>query len=172
MKLSGLAVAGITLLFSLGTASAAVADPTPEAEQAQVLTSPDFQLPFPCGQTWTGNSTDSSAHQSDEIDFNRGSTADADLGDSVVAGASGTVVIAANQGSTNGFGNLVKIDHGGGYATYYAHLTSFSVSAGQTVTQGQKIGAVGKTTKPGINISAATAPSTCSATALTATTAS
>jgi hypothetical protein len=59
------------------------------------------------------------------------------------------VVTAANQGSTNGFGNLVKIDHGGGYATYYAHLNSFSVSAGQTVTQGQKIGAVGKTSKPG-----------------------
>ncbi|WP_250907437.1 M23 family metallopeptidase [Nonomuraea sp. NEAU-A123] len=40
------------------------------------------------------------------------------------------VVAAANQGSTNGFGNLVKIDHGGGYATGYAHLNSFSVNAG------------------------------------------
>ena len=42
------------------------------------------------------------------------------------------------QGSANGFGNL---DHGGGYATSYAHLNSLSVSAGQTVTHGQKTGA-------------------------------
>ncbi|MEU4225083.1 M23 family metallopeptidase [Nonomuraea sp. NPDC026600] len=128
MKLSGLAVAGNTLLFSLGTASAAVADPTPEAEQAQVPASPGFQPPFPCGQTWNSSSTNSAAHQSNEIDFNRGSAADADLGDSVVAAASGTVAAPANQGSANGFGNLVQIDHGGGHATDYAHLNSLSPS--------------------------------------------
>lgn len=153
MKLTGAFVAGLALLFGLGSATAAAADSASRPEQAQTMAT-NFQLPFPCGQTWTGNSSASSAHQAWEIDFNRGSSADADLGDTVVAAAAGTVAISAHQGSTNGFGNLVKIDHGGGWATYYAHLNARSVSAGQTVTQGQKIGTVGKTSKPGNNISA------------------
>lgn len=73
---------------------------------------PNFQVPFPCNQTWNGNNDNSSAHVGWELDFNRGSTAD--LGDTVVAAAAGKVVISAHQGSTNGYGNLVKIDHGGG----------------------------------------------------------
>jgi murein DD-endopeptidase MepM/ murein hydrolase activator NlpD len=117
------------------------------------LAAPRFQLPFPCGQTWTGNSSASSAHRAYEIDFNRGGTADADLGDTVVAAAAGTVVISAHQGSLNGYGNLVKIDHGGGWQTFYAHLNSRTVAAGARVSQGQKIGTVGKTSKPGNNIS-------------------
>ena len=152
MKLSGAMVAGVALLFGLGTASAASADPEVGSEQAQILAT-NFQLPFPCGQSWTGNSSGSSAHQSYEIDFNRGSTAGADLGDTVVAAAAGTVAISAHQGSTNGFGNLVKVDHGSGWSTYYAHLNARSVSAGQSVTQGQKLGTVGNTSRPGNNIS-------------------
>jgi Peptidase family M23 len=114
---------------------------------------PNFQLPFPCNQTWTGNSSASSAHESWEIDFNRGGTADADLGDTVVAAAGGKVVISAHQGSTNGYGNLVKIDHGGGWSSYYAHLRVRSVALNAQVAQGQKIGEVGNTSKPGNNIS-------------------
>ncbi|MFI6908533.1 M23 family metallopeptidase [Nonomuraea sp. NPDC050394] len=157
MKLRGAVVAGVTLLLSLGavltTGSAASADPEPFSAEAEILAT-NFQLPFPCGQSWAGNSSASSAHQSWEIDFNRGGSADADLGDPVVAAASGTVVISAHQGSTNGYGNLVKIDHGSGWTTYYAHLNVRSVSAGQAVSQGQQIGTVGKTSKPGNNISA------------------
>ncbi|MEU8321502.1 M23 family metallopeptidase [Nonomuraea sp. NPDC048881] len=152
MKLSRSMVAGLALLLGLGTTTPAFADPEPESAQAQLLAT-NFQMPFPCGQTWTGNSSASSAHQSWEIDFNRGSTADADLGDPVVAAASGTVVISAHQGSTNGYGNLVKIDHGGGWSTYYAHLNTRLVSAGQSVSQGQQVGTVGNTSKPGNNIS-------------------
>ncbi|MEU6797592.1 M23 family metallopeptidase [Nonomuraea wenchangensis] len=155
---------GFVLLAGLiggQTASAAptsAPDPNDPPNQVTVpevstLAAPSFQLPFPCGQSWTGNSSNSSAHQSYEIDFNRGSTADADLGDTVVAAAAGTVVISAHQGSTNGYGNLVKIDHGGGWASYYAHLNVRSVSAGAQVKQGQKIGTVGNTSKPGNNIS-------------------
>ncbi|WP_327581298.1 M23 family metallopeptidase [Nonomuraea sp. NBC_00507] len=126
---------------------------TVEVPPVSTLATPAFHLPFPCGQSWTGNSSNSSAHRSYEIDFNRGSTADADLGDTVVAAAAGTVVISAHQGSANGFGNLVKIDHGGGWQTFYAHLNVRSVSAGARVSQGQKIGTLGKTSKPGNNIS-------------------
>jgi hypothetical protein len=126
--------------FGIGVANAAGARPA-------------FQMPFPCGQTWTGDSDNSSAHVSYEIDFNRGGTADADLGDTVVAAAGGTVLTSANQGSTNGYGNLVVIDHGGGWRTYYAHLRVRSVAQGATVSQGQQIGEVGNTSKPGNNIS-------------------
>ncbi|GAA1688649.1 M23 family metallopeptidase [Nonomuraea maheshkhaliensis] len=124
-----------------------------DVPDVSTLAAPSFQLPFPCGQSWTGNSSGSSAHRSYEIDFNRGGTANADLGDTVVAAAAGTVVISAHQGSTNGYGNLVKLDHGGGWTSYYAHLNARSVSAGTQVRQGQKLGTVGNTSKPGNNIS-------------------
>ncbi|WP_326823367.1 M23 family metallopeptidase [Streptosporangium sp. NBC_01756] len=176
MRLNGVLAAGFALLIGLaggavmapnagaatGTAGVTAAVPTPDpannpaddpAAEPPTIMATNFQLPFPCGQVWTGNSSASSAHQSWEIDFNRGSTADADLGDPVVAAAAGTVAISAHQGSTNGYGNLVKIDHGGGWSTYYAHLNSRAVSAGATVSQGQKIGTVGNTSKPGNNIS-------------------
>jgi murein DD-endopeptidase MepM/ murein hydrolase activator NlpD len=116
------------------------------------VAAPAFQVPFPCGQTWHGNSSNSSAHRNWEIDFNRGSGGSADLGDTVVAAAEGTVRTAAHQGSANGYGNLVKIEHPGNYFTFYAHLSSIAVTVGQVVSRGQSIGAVGNTSKPGNNI--------------------
>jgi hypothetical protein len=129
-------------IAGLASAAAALGLAVP-AEAAE----PAFQLPFPCGQTWHGNNPDSSAHVTKwEIDFNRGD----DLGSPVLAAAAGTVATAANQGSANGYGNLVKISHGSsGYFSYYAHLRDMTVSAGDTVTQGQLIGHVGNTSKPG-----------------------
>ncbi len=58
------------------------------------------------------------------------------------AAASGTVVLAA---STGGYGNYTCIDHGGGVSTCYAHQSSYAVSSGQSVSQGQVIGSVGCT---------------------------
>lgn len=113
----------------------------PDAEAAK----PNFRLPFPCGQKWVANNTNSSAHAAEELDFNRGSTAYADKGHTVLAAAYGTVATAANQGTSNGYGNLVKIDHGDGWYTYYAHLNTMAVKAGQTVSKGQPIGSVGNT---------------------------
>ncbi|MET1036854.1 MAG: peptidoglycan DD-metalloendopeptidase family protein, partial [Aeromicrobium sp.] len=40
-------------------------------------------------------------------------------------------------------GSLVRIDHGGGVETWYAHLSQVDVVSGQQVTKGQGIGAVG-----------------------------
>ncbi len=40
-------------------------------------------------------------------------------------------------GWMSGYGNLVMIDHGGGYATAYGHNSSIAVSCGQAVAQGQ-----------------------------------
>jgi len=58
----------------------------------------------------------------------------------------GTVVLAgAAPAGYSGYGNVVMIDHGNGIATLYAHLSRVDVAAGQTVQQGQQIGAIGAT---------------------------
>jgi murein DD-endopeptidase MepM/ murein hydrolase activator NlpD len=63
-------------------------------------------------------------------------------GTSVVASASGTVIVAGWMG---GYGNLVVIDHGNGIATAYGHNTSVTVGVGQSVAQGQLIAYSGNT---------------------------
>ena len=61
----------------------------------------------------------------------------------ILAADSGTVV---NAGWSNvGYGNMVMIAHGNGYNTLYGHLSSISVSVGQSVGQGQQIGVMGST---------------------------
>lgn len=78
------------------------------------------------------------------------------MGTPVVAAADGTV-IATNSSCTHnwgksyscgcggGYGNYVMISHAGGKMTVYGHLTSLTVSTGQTVSRGQVIGYVGST---------------------------
>ena len=63
-------------------------------------------------------------------------------GTPVYAAASGTVTFSGTKGS---YGMLVIIDHGNGYVTYYAHCSALYVSAGQSVSKGQNISAVGST---------------------------
>jgi murein DD-endopeptidase MepM/ murein hydrolase activator NlpD len=48
-------------------------------------------------------------------------------------------------GQSGDYGNLIIVEHQGGASTYYAHLQSLGVKAGQAVEQGQRIGAVGST---------------------------
>jgi murein DD-endopeptidase MepM/ murein hydrolase activator NlpD len=65
----------------------------------------------------------------------------APTGSAVRAAAGGRVIYA---GSMGGYGNIVVIDHGGGLATAYAHLSAIWAGGG-SVGQGQGIGAVGCT---------------------------
>jgi len=76
------------------------------------------------------------------FEFHTGQDIDAQTGDPVVAGATGTVTFAGVQ---NGYGNLVVIDHGGGLTTRYGHLSHIDVAQSQTVSRGQFIGRVGST---------------------------
>lgn len=68
-----------------------------------------------------------------------------------IASNQGTTVYASDGGSVTlagwngGYGNCIMIDHGNGYVTLYGHLSSISVSQGQSVSQGDVIGAVGST---------------------------
>ncbi len=50
-----------------------------------------------------------------------------------------------------GYGNLVILDHGGGWYSLYGHLDTISITCGQNVYKGELIGTVGisgNTTKP------------------------
>ena len=67
----------------------------------------------------------------------------APIGTPIYATADGTVGEAGyNNG---GYGNLIKVDHGRGIETRYAHLSAILVSPGQRVTRGQMIGRMGST---------------------------
>ena len=67
----------------------------------------------------------------------------------VLAAGSGVVVLRG--WSQYGYGNVIEIDHGNGYATIYAHLSSFEVALCQGVIAGQEIaisGSTGNSTGP------------------------
>ena len=63
-------------------------------------------------------------------------------GSPALASADGTVVAAGWGGA---YGYRVIIDHGGGYQTVYAHCSALYVQAGQQVSQGDTIAAIGQT---------------------------
>ncbi|MEX0592228.1 MAG: peptidoglycan DD-metalloendopeptidase family protein [Nitriliruptoraceae bacterium] len=72
------------------------------------------------------------------------------MGTAIRAAQSGTVVwtvtgcnAASSWGCGGGFGNYVVVDHGGGFATVYAHLANVGVQSGGSVGAGQTIGTVG-----------------------------
>ncbi|MGI6204364.1 MAG: murein hydrolase activator EnvC family protein [Anaerovoracaceae bacterium] len=79
-------------------------------------------------------------HQTDEI--HSGIDISASYGTNIYAAASGTVTIASYQKS---FGNCVRISHGSGLQTLYAHCSRLLVSPGQHVKRGQVIAKVGST---------------------------
>ena len=64
-------------------------------------------------------------------------------GSATYASDTGTVVWA--DWNIHCYGNLIVIDHGNGYVTFYAHLSAINVYPGQVVNQGQIIGATGNT---------------------------
>ena len=63
-------------------------------------------------------------------------------GTPIYAAAAGTVIDARYSSS---WGNVIKIDHGGGVVTLYAHCSWLGVSVGNVVSAGQQIAKVGST---------------------------
>ena len=118
----------------VGSAGLVVLGSAPEASAA-----PAFQVPFPCGQVWSGQ-TRTGHSPANAIDFNR----TGDDGDPVGASAAGTVTRVANEGSTS-YGRWIEISHGSGWTTRYAHLSAQRVAVGDVVSPGQLIGNVGNT---------------------------
>ncbi|OGF31253.1 hypothetical protein A2223_02340 [Candidatus Falkowbacteria bacterium RIFOXYA2_FULL_35_8] len=67
---------------------------------------------------------------------------DGDYNSPILAAEAGVVT---RVGWGNGYGNMVLVDHGGGIVTLYAHLQTFSVKVGQSVSRGQQLGMMGST---------------------------
>lgn len=72
--------------------------------------------------------------------------------DSIIAHTAGKVILMAagkkndpKATGTASYGNYVKLDHGNGYATLYAHLDTVEVKKGQQVAKGQVLGTMGNT---------------------------
>jgi murein DD-endopeptidase MepM/ murein hydrolase activator NlpD len=123
-----------------GPPSGEDADSSPTGQSVdEIASGPRFQLPFPCGQVWAGQ-TRTNHSPVNAIDFNRPD----DLHDPVLASAPGTVSRVADEGARS-YGRWIEIDHGGGYRTRYAHLQTQEVRVGQRVEGGQRIGTLGNT---------------------------
>jgi len=74
--------------------------------------------------------------------FHTGVDLEVPPGTPVHATADGVVTGAQWSGA---YGKLVKVDHGNGIETYYAHLSHFLVCPGQAVRRGQVIALSGRT---------------------------
>ncbi len=75
-----------------------------------------------------------------ESTFHRGMDIASNIGVPIYAPADGVVVFA---GAKRGFGNFIMIAHGYGIVTRYGHNSQNMVQAGQKVSKGEQIGAVG-----------------------------
>ncbi len=64
-------------------------------------------------------------------------------GEAVYASDAGVIVYAG--WNNYGYGNMIMVDHGNGFQSLYAHLSALNVGCGQSVGQGEVIGAVGNT---------------------------
>ncbi|MCK1794481.1 M23 family metallopeptidase [Streptomyces sp. XM4193] len=131
-------VPAMILMAGLAAPSASAAgthDATATDQRAQAT---NFQLPFTCGDPWR---LDTWGHNP-ALDM----VAEPDQ-----HGTEGAPLLASEAGTVNlsfwhdNAGNVVQIDHGGGYFTTYIHLESRSVEVGDTVAQGAGIGFVGRT---------------------------
>lgn len=100
---------------------------------------PAFASPFTCGQEWFARTY--AGHPQFAVDWNLPGSGEADFGQPVLAGAPGVVTVATNPG----YGNMVTIDHGNGWSTLYAHLSSVAVTTGERVVRNRVIGQVGRT---------------------------
>lgn len=64
-----------------------------------------------------------------------------ETGEAVYASDAGVIVYSG--WNDYGYGNMVMIDHGNGFQSLYAHLSAINVGCGQSVGQGEVIGAIG-----------------------------
>jgi murein DD-endopeptidase MepM/ murein hydrolase activator NlpD len=75
-----------------------------------------------------------------EGEFHTGIDISGPLGMPIHATADGVVISA---GMENGYGRMVRIDHGHGLTTCYGHMSGFAVAPGESVSRGQVIGYIG-----------------------------
>ena len=141
-------------MTAANAAAAAAGEPAPYTEEQMkqtaevaeigyVSSASGFTWPLPCSTRVSSEYGTRSDPFTGESRTHNGLDIDGfgNDGAPVVAAAAGTVITASYDSA---YGNYVVIDHGG-TSTVYAHMSGLNVSAGQTVSQGQTIGAVGST---------------------------
>jgi murein DD-endopeptidase MepM/ murein hydrolase activator NlpD len=140
MRLSTIRSAARRLCVVLASAAllTVTLNTTAGADQ-QALAAINLRTPFDCGQVWNAN-TRTNHNPLLSVDFQRSNA----LNQRVRSSASGTVTTVRDLGNTS-YGKYVIISHGQGITTLYAHLNSFNVSVGQSVSTGTVIGRVGST---------------------------
>lgn len=105
-----------------------------------------FQWPLPEAFTITSGFGERVDPFTGESDFHTGTDIAAPAGTPILAAADGTVTIANATDPWGGsYGYYIKLDHGNGLETLYAHCSAICVTPGQTVRQGEVIGYVGST---------------------------
>lgn len=105
-----------------------------------------FQWPLPDAYSITSHFGSREDPYSGETSSHTGTDISAPLGTPILAAAGGTVTIANATDPWGGsYGYYVKIDHGSGFETLYAHCSAICVTSGQSVQQGEVIGYVGST---------------------------
>ena len=105
-----------------------------------------LQWPLPVAGTITSPQGYRTDPITGETSYHSGTDIALPEGTPILAAADGTVTIANALDSWGGsYGYHVKLDHGGGLTTLYAHCSRICVTAGQQVTAGQVIAYVGQT---------------------------
>ncbi|MFF6994626.1 peptidoglycan DD-metalloendopeptidase family protein [Streptomyces sp. NPDC008313] len=135
------------------SAPAPAAKPAPAADTA---TDSGYTLPVQSSSVGTAYKTAGSMWSSG---YHTGVDFVVPTGTTIKSIAAGTVVSAGWGGA---YGNEVIVQHADGKYSQYAHLSQLSVSAGQTVTEGQQLGlsgATGNVTGPHLHFEIRTTPS-------------
>lgn len=130
----------VLLIPTVITPPAAAATPPSPAPSASARPAPRFAWPItgPMRRGFTPRSSDSH-HDGIDITAPRGTAAR--------AVAAGSVIFAAPEPEQ--FGNLVVVDHGGGWHSAYGSLERITVKRGDKVTKGERVGLVGNTSVTG-----------------------
>jgi murein DD-endopeptidase MepM/ murein hydrolase activator NlpD len=123
-------------LVAAATAALTLAAPASADVGVQAV---NLRTPFDCGQVWNAN-TRTNHNPQLAVDFQRSNA----LGQNVRSSAAGVVETRRDLGNTS-YGKYLIIRHAEGWKTLYAHLNSFNVSVGQSVSTGTIIGKVGST---------------------------
>ena len=114
----------------------------PDSGQSDSSGSAQFTWPCPASHNVTSPFGDRNSPTAGASSNHKGIDIGAGSGSSIVTAASGTVTVSTYSESA---GNYVTIDHGNGFHTVYMHASALYVKAGQKVSAGQQIAAVGST---------------------------
>ena len=127
-----------TVLPSAPGAAAAKPAASPTPAPATTATAPASRFAWPlAGKARRGFTPRGQSNYHDGIDI------PAPAGTAVRATAAGKVIYAGEEPQQ--FGNLVILDHGGGWTSAYAFLSRITVKQGDAVKQGERVGLVGDT---------------------------